>query len=93
MCLAGYNKPLPECSYARCNYLCTVAAIGARCGNGGMAHGLPLAIAMFVSLWRQTTALAQLAGFIVTGFTIGMAPCSAELTRGALGFLLQRDSK
>ncbi len=57
------------------------------------AHGLALAMAMFVSFWRQTTVLAQLAGFIVTGLTIGMAPYSAELTRGALGFLLQRPSE
>jgi hypothetical protein len=50
-------------------------------------HGLALVIAVFVSLWRQTTVMAQLAGFIVTGYTIGMTQCSAELTRGALGFL------
>ena len=47
-------------------------------------------LAIVAILWRQTTLLAQMAGFIVTGLSTGMASYSAELTRWALATLLHR---
>jgi len=51
-----------------------------------------IGLATVVSLARQTALLAQLAGFIVTGLSIGMAPCSAELARWSLAMLLHRSA-
>jgi hypothetical protein len=46
--------------------------------------------AVAIALIRQTTLVAQLAGFIVTGMSIGMAPCSAEIARWTVQMLLSR---
>ena len=56
------------------------------------AHSSALAAAidpaMVIAMARQTALVAQLAGYIVTGLSIGMAPCSAELARWTLQWLL-----
>ena len=36
-------------------------------------------------VWRHAAVVAQIAGYVVTGLTVGMAPYSAELTRWAFG--------
>ena len=42
-------------------------------------------------MWRNAALVAQIAGYVATGLSIGMAPYSVELTRWALGVFVRAD--